>query len=131
MFKNLEKASANGYYVTIINVNNKNNESISYITTYILPFLYQGLSGWYESIAFSFLMIIIYRIYINSNMILINPILSMKYSVFQIEYIIKDSEDNQNRKIINALVISKQKNLSEVDQIKIYNIGNEMFYHKI
>ena len=86
IFKNLEKDVKNGDNVTVLNVNNKNSESIGYIATYIIPFLFQNFSDWYELFAFVFIMLIIYRIYINSNLILINPILSFKYSIFEIEY---------------------------------------------
>jgi len=124
IFNNLEKDSINGDNVTVINVNNKNSESIGYIATYIIPFLFQNVNDWYELFAFAFLMIIIYRIYINSTMILINPVLSLKYSIFEIEY------KQQNDKIKNAFAISKEKYLTEDSIIKIYEIGFKLFYVK-
>lgn len=124
IFKNLEKDSTNGDNVTIINVSNKNSESIGYIATYIIPFLFQNFSDWYELFAFVLIMLIIYRIYINSNLILINPVLSFKYSIFEIEY------KNQNGKIKNGLVISRNRYLEEDTIIKIYEIGFKLFYCK-
>jgi hypothetical protein len=94
-FSNLARVATNGDNVTVVNVDNKNNESIGYIATYIVPFLFQSFNGWYETFALIFLMVIIYRIYINSNMILINPILNFKYSIFQVEY------QQQNGKTLN------------------------------
>jgi len=123
-FTNLEKTATNGDNVTVLNVNNKNSESVGYIATYIIPFLFQGLNNWYELMAFSFIMIIIYRIYINSNLILINPVLSFKYSIYEIEY------QQQNGKIKNGLIISKSKYLEEESIIKIYEIGFKLFYVK-
>jgi len=113
-FKNLERVATNGDNVSVINVDNKNSESIGYIATYIVPFLFQSFEGWYENFAFIFLMVIIYRIYINSNLILINPVLSFKYSIFQIEYKQQDGE------IKNGLAISTNKYLLEGSVIKIY-----------
>jgi hypothetical protein len=124
-FNNLAKVATNGDNVTVINVDNKNSESIGYIATYIVPFLFQSFNGWYETFALIFLMVIIYRIYINSNMILINPILNFKYSIFQIEY------QQQNGKIKNGLVVSKNKFLVEDTVIKIYPIGFKLFYANI
>jgi hypothetical protein len=124
IFKNLEKDATNGDNVTILNVNNKNSESIGYIATYIIPFLFQNFSDWYEFFAFSFVMFVIYRIYINSNLILINPILSFKYSIFEIEYKL------QNGKTKNGLIISDNKYLEEDSNIKIYEIGFKLFYCK-
>ena len=124
IFKNLEKDATNGNNVTILNVSNKNSESIGYIATYIIPFLFQNFSDWYELFAFAFVMFVIYRIYINSNLILINPVLSFKYSIFEIEYKL------QNGKTKNGLVISNNKYLEEDTIIKIYEIGFKLFYCK-
>lgn len=123
-FDNLEKVATNGDNVTVLNVNNKNSESVGYIATYIIPFLFQGFNGWYELLAFAFMMLIIYRIYINSNLILINPVLSFKYSIYEIEY------QQQNGKFKNGLVISKNKYLEEDCIIKLYEIGFKLFYVK-
>jgi len=124
IFKNLEKDATNGDNVTILNVSNKNSESIGYIATYIIPFLFQNFSDWYELFAFVFIMCIIYRIYINSNLILINPVLSFKYSIFEIEY------RKQNGQVKNGLIISRNKYLEEDSKIKIYEIGFKLFYCK-
>lgn len=123
-FQNLEKVSPNGDNVTIVRIDNKNSESIGYIATYIVPFLFQSFDGWYELFALFFLMVIIYRIYINSNLILINPVLSFKYSLFEIEY------RRQNGKIKNGLIIIKNKHVDEDETIKIYEIGFKLFYAK-
>lgn len=121
-FQNLEKVSPNGDNVTIVRIDNKNSESIGYIATYIVPFLFQSFDGWYELFALFFLMVIIYRIYINSNLILINPVLSFKYSLFEIEY------KQQNGKIKNGLIIIKNKHVDEDEIVKIYEIGFKLFY---
>lgn|SRR5574344_1682394 len=122
---NLEKDSTNGDYVTLTKVNNRNSESIGYIATYVFPFLFQGFDGWYEFFAIPFLMVIIYGIYINSNMILINPLLSLRYSLFEIEY---NDHNGVNR---NGLMIIKNKQFCKEDvQVKIYEIGFKLFYGK-
>lgn len=122
LFQNLERLSPNGDNVTVYKIDNKNSESIGYIATYIVPFLFQSFNGWYELAALLFLLLIIYRIYVNSNLILINPILSFKYSLFEIEY------QQQNGKIRNGLIITKDRHLEEDSIIKIYEIGFKLFY---
>ena len=122
LFQNLERLSPNGDNVTVCKIDNKNSESIGYIATYIIPFLFQSFNGWYELAALLFLLLIIYRIYVNSNLILINPILSFKYSLFEIEY------QQQNGKIRNGLIITKDRHLEEDSIIKIYEIGFKLFY---
>lgn len=119
--KNIEDISENGFNAQIIDIKNKNSESIGYIATYIIPFLFQSLNGWYEGISILFLMGIIYKIYINSSMILINPILSCKYSIYDIEY-------SKNKKIKNGFIISKDNSLQDEDKIKLYEIGSKLFF---
>ena len=121
-FQNLKKVSVNGENVVIQKIDNKNSESIGYIATYILPFLFHSFNNWYEIFAFIFMMTIIYRIYIHSNLILVNPILSFKFSLFEVEFI------QQNGIIRNGLIIFENQNVSEDDMIKIYEIGFKLFY---
>lgn len=52
--KNIEDISENGFNAQIIDIKNKNSESIGYIATYIIPFLFQSLNGWYEGISILF-----------------------------------------------------------------------------
>jgi hypothetical protein len=118
---NIEEVSKNGHPVTIKDVKNKNSEAIGYIATYIIPFLFQSLNGWYECISVLFLLAIIYRIYINSSLLLINPILSFKFSIYEIEYL-----DGTKEK--NGLIISRNKYLQDDEDIKIYEIGHKLFF---
>jgi hypothetical protein len=122
IFKNLEKDSKNGDNVTVTKVSNRNSESIGYIATYIVPFLFQGFNNWYEIFALGFLLLIIYRIYINSTLLIINPLLSFRYSVYEVEYEIT------NKKIKNALIITRYKDLNEGNILKIYQIGHKLYY---
>ncbi|MDQ8015157.1 MAG: hypothetical protein REI96_22110 [Flavobacterium nitrogenifigens] len=124
LFSNFEKNINNGENVTLVDVKNRNSESIGYIATYIIPFIFQSFNSWYEIFAFFFLMFIIYRIYINSNLLLINPILSFNYSIFEIEY------EEQNGKKRNGLIIIKDKHIEEESMITIYSIGQKLFYAK-
>lgn len=122
LFSNLKKNIKNGDNIILKDVKNRNSESIGYIATYIIPFIFQNFSSWYEIFAFIFLMVIIYRIYINSNLLLINPLLSFKYSIFEIEY------EEQGGKRRNGLIIINEKNLVEDSIIKIYSIGHKLFF---
>ncbi|MGE5437703.1 MAG: hypothetical protein ACM3O3_10785 [Syntrophothermus sp.] len=122
--KNISKEiSINGHTIVIKNVKNRNAEAISYIGTYIIPFLYQDFSDGYSIISILFLIFVIYKIYINSTLMLINPILNLKYSLYEIEYY--DSVDQSKYK--SGLLITKDKLLQEGDSHLIYNIGPKLF----
>lgn len=118
---NIEEVAKNGFPVIVKDVKNKNSESIGYIATYIIPFLFQSFNGWFECLSVLFLMAIIYRIYINSSLLLINPLLSFRFAIYEIEYI-------ENDKIKNGLIISRDKYLQDDADIKIYEIGHKLFF---
>lgn len=118
---NLEEVASNGFPVIVTDVKNKNSEAIGYIATYLIPFLFQSFNGWYECLSVLFLMAIIYRIYINSSLLLINPLLSIKFAIYEIEY-------RENNKTRNGLVISRDKYLQDDANIKIYEIGHKLFF---
>lgn len=122
-FKNIEKASTNGFPSKIIDVKNKNSEAISYIATYIFPFAFQKFDSWFELISILFIILIIYRIYINSSLLLINPIMNLKYAIYDFEF-----EENGKNK--NGMIITTNKFLQEEDNVKLYQIGNKMYYSK-
>ncbi len=118
---NIEEVAQNGRPVKIIDVKNKNSEAIGYIATYIIPFLFQSFSGWYECVSVLFLLGIIYRIYINSSLLLINPILSFRFSIYEIEY----TDGDKGKK---GLIISRDKYLQDEANIKIYEIGHKLYF---
>lgn len=121
--RKLNKNFPNGNHVVVKNIQNRNSESIAYIATYIIPFLFQDFSNLYDSFSFIFLMCIIYRIYINSNMIAINPLLCCRYSIYEISYETSGVERT-------GMLITNEKQLLELDRIKIYEIGYKLFFSK-
>jgi NADH:ubiquinone oxidoreductase subunit 6 (subunit J) len=118
---NIEEVAKNGNPITVKDVKNKNSEAIGYIATYIIPFLFQSFNGWFECLSVLFLMAIIYRIYINSSLLLINPLLSFKFAIYEIEY-------TENKKNKNGLIISRNKYLQDDANIKIYEIGHKLYF---
>ena len=127
--KNIEENIENGLPFVVLNVKNKNSESIGYIATYIIPFLFQSFSGWYELFSVLFLLLIIYPIYINSNLLLINPLLSIRYSIFEIEYTLISND--KNKKVKNGLVITRDKYLCDDLNVKLYEIGHKLYFAKV
>jgi hypothetical protein len=120
-FKNLKHNSSNGFPVVIADLQNKNSESIGYIATYLIPFLFQRFDSLYEFFSVFFLLFIIYRIYINSNLLLINPVLSIWYSLYEIRFV----ENGIEKK---GLIVSPSKDLEEKESIRLYSVGHKLFY---
>lgn len=111
----------NGNNVTVKSISNKNAESIGYIATYIIPFLFQSFDELGDIIPLLILLIIIYRIYVTSSLLLVNPVLNCRYSLFEMEY-------EEKGDIKQGLMISPFRDIYESDNIKIFNIGYKLFY---
>ena len=127
LFNNLKNDLPNGQTVTIIKISNRNSEAIGYIATYIVPFMASDFSSLFECVVFVIVMGLIYVIYKNSNMILINPLLNIKYSLLDVEYnAVGASKDD----IHDALIITDAKDYKEKENYQIYQIGFKLYYGK-
>lgn len=124
LFKNVKRrAETSGTLVTILDIENKNSESISYLFTYIIPFVFQDLSELTNVVSVSILLVVTFLIYSNSSMLLINPTISIKYSLYMTEYKAHSSD-----KKMKGMIISKNRFLEEDDQVKIKKIGHKLFF---
>ena len=97
LLKNLDNNKNNGELVKISGIENKNSESISYISTYIVPFIFQDTNNIFDITSIFIVLIIIFFIYTKSNMIVINPILTITHTLYQIDF----SKKGQNKKKSN------------------------------
>ena len=127
LFQNLKTNLPNGSTVRVTKINNRNSEAIGYIATYIVPFFASNFSSWLDCVVFAVIMILIYTIYTNSSMILINPLLSIWYALLEIEYtIVGDSSKGTH----DALIITSTKDFKENINYQIYQIGFKLYYGK-
>lgn len=119
--QNLKRKINNGEIVKVLDVENKNSEAIGYISTYIVPFIFQDTNDFFDLSSIIIVLIIIFLIYTKSNMIVINPILNISHSLFQIEYSI-------NGKKRKGLLITELEEIDEHQEIKINQITKNIFY---
>lgn len=117
------RATSNGSLVKVVDIENKNSESISYLFTYVIPFVFQDLSSVTNVFAVSVLLLVAYLIYSNSSMLLINPTISVAYSLYLIEY-----EDMSSKGRRKGMILSKNKFLDEGDEIKIRSMGYKLYF---
>ncbi|MDQ1163060.1 hypothetical protein QE422_003428 [Chryseobacterium sp. SORGH_AS 447] len=121
LLANLNINKSNGELVKVIDVENKNSESIGYISTYIVPFIFQDTNNLFDISSILLVLLMIFFIYTKSNMIVINPILSITHTLYQIEY-------NKKNKTKKALLITKEGNLENDEEIKINLITKNIYY---
>lgn len=127
LLRNLESNLNNGTITKVTKISNRNSEAIGYIATYIVPFLASDFSSWFESVIFIVIMALIYAIYTNSNMVLINPLLSIKYSLLEVEYTVVGDNTGTSH---DALIITENKEFKENVSYQLYQIGFKLYYGK-
>lgn len=121
LLSNFKRKINNGQIVKIKEVENKNSEAIGYISTYIVPFIFQDTNDFFDLTSILIVLVIIFVIYTKSNMVVINPILNITHSLFQIEYI-------YNGKSKKTLLITEKGEIEEGEEIKINQISKGINY---
>lgn len=98
--------------IKVVSSENLNNSHIEYLLTYVFAFLPLGN---YSFIAFLIFMIVLLVVYLKSNLLYVNPVLTLLgYNIFKI----KDNKDNAyilitrkgafiNNEFLNASIFSK------------------------
>jgi len=104
--------------VTIKEINYKDGDTMSYVVTYLLPFL--SITGTPKDVISIFILFFVLMIlYINSNLVFINPVLSMfGYHIYEIQ-----TTSNKTLILItkkDQLVVSSQVNLIKLDTNTYY-----------
>lgn len=115
-----------GDRIEIKKIQNKNNESIGYVATYLVPFMYQSFSTPFEVLSFIILMSVIFVIYVNSTLIVVNPMLNLWYSLYDIEYVELKSGLEKN-----GTFIITQHNIRRSDRLVVKDMGNNTFFSRL
>lgn len=120
-FKNLSDKVENGNIVKITEISSMNDEPLAYMATYIVPIMFNDYSKLADNITILCIFYVIYKLYVRSKLILVNPILNMRYSIFNIKY-------NDGGIPRQGILISKDSFIEENDIVKIYNVGYQLYY---
>src|SRR5229473_497247 len=99
----------------------RDGEVMGYIASYLIPFVAIPFGGWQQGVALLIFVIVLGIVYVNSNMIHINPMLNlMGYHLYEI--IVEHSERP------HALITHQHIALG--DTIHIIDIGDGVFLEK-
>jgi len=110
--------------VKISQIKEMNHIYIGYLMSYVIPFLSFNFTDIFDIAAIILLLSLVCFIYINSNLLYVNVMLSVfRYNLFKIT----DSENNEYR------LITKNKNFVINDDLRIASISDssEKFYLEI
>jgi hypothetical protein len=109
-----------GTPVTVSEVQRLDAQAMSYIVTYIIPFLSIPFNTWQQGLALSIFFAVIGILYINSNMIHINPMLNLDgYHLYEVT--IKDGGSQ-------ALIAKKRVTRGSV--VSTVRIGDDILLEK-
>lgn len=125
LLKNLsKKANYNGYQAQITAVKNQNDQFSNYLVSYIIPIAFLSSDEIIDSVLILIILYVIYRLYVKSSMILVNPMLSfIGYYLYECEYIIDKNKET-------GILLIDDKALEEGDSIFLYPIGYKSYYSK-
>ena len=120
----------------VISVEDRTKDALGYIVPYMIAFLGFNLCDWKDIISFILLMWILYSIYISSDMIFVNPVLTSigKYKIYRV--ILKDgtcvpiSEGAPSTYEV-VLITKREKQLKKDDTVNIVYLGNDDVYKEV
>jgi len=121
VFDNLNRRVESGHTFKIEELSSMNDEPLAYIATYIIPLLFGDYNNLTDCLTVICIFYIVYRLYIRSKLILVNPILSLRYSIYNVKY--KDGDIPRQ-----GILISSDNDILEYDQVKMYNVGHQLFF---
>lgn len=117
-----EASTLTSHSVIAQTVQSRDGEAMSYIVTYLLPFLGIDFSKWENGVALIILFVILGILYVNSNLIYVNPMLNLfGYHIFELQ----TSEGK-----LSAL-IARRKYVKNGEAVNVVSLGNYVIMEKI
>lgn len=105
----------------VVSVQRKDSEVMSYIVTYIIPFMGLDLSSFANLFSLCLFFFMLMIIYINTNLIHINPMMNIVgFHIYEIE----------NKLGTIHTIISRKSRLVKDDKLNIVMIGDNLFMEK-
>lgn len=117
-----KKIMSKAFYIN--KIENKTNEVINYLIVYLFPFMSIDISKPNHIVSFVILFFLIGIIYVNTNMIYINPILTyiLKYNIYNVT-----SSDGSSKILLSK---KSKSELIIINEIQAINISNDLWIEK-
>jgi len=120
------QTNSNTMQYKIISFKDVSHETLNYVLTYIIGFLSLNLCNLKDILCILILLSVIGIIYINSNLLYINPVLQLfGFSIYKLN-VSKNNSDICNT--IIAIAKTNSFNLNEYIHISLINEGSENIY---
>ncbi len=109
----------------VVSVENKSKDALTYLVPYIIAFIGFDMNKWQDLLALFVLMIILFAVYVNSDLLYINPLLALfSYQVYQVEVKKIAAGCDDNKWDITVITSDKMK---IGDDIKVRDLSDNVF----
>ena len=109
----------------VVKAENKTKDSLSYLVPYIISFVGFDLSRWQDISALSILLLILFAVYVNSDLLYINPILSFfNYRVYDVEVSKIAAGCDDSRWDITLLT---KRSIKSDEVIRVWDVSDNVF----
>lgn len=109
----------------VVQAENRTKESMNYIIPYIIAFLTVDIDKWQDCLSIIILLLILFIIYIHSELLYVNPILTLfKYRIFEIHAYEKNLGDSTNP--IQLFVLTRNENIEQNEEITLKEIDGSL-----
>ncbi len=93
----------------VIAATNKMKESLTYLLPYIIGFLPVNVNIWQDWVALITLLVIVFMVYVNSDLLYVNPLLLfVSYNIYEVE-VYKPSLGKENSTQMITLITKRKK----------------------
>lgn len=121
----MDSRKSPGEYYKILNVENKTHESLNYLAPYLVAFLNFDLTKWQDITVLLIFLLIIFVVYMSSDLIYTNPILSfVKCKIYRVK-VCKSNDCESSQKTI--LLLSKISKFELNEKIRLKSIDKGVF----
>jgi hypothetical protein len=92
--------------------------------------MFEDYSSYFSIVSVVLLLSVIYFIYVNSTLLLINPVLNFRYSLYEVEYVDMPGYEPLPDRPKTAMILTRQNLLEEGDRLLFQRLGHKLFYAK-
>mgnify|MGYP001001297829 CR=1 FL=1 len=106
--------------VKVESASRRDSEAISYVVTYVVPFLAIPFGGWQQGVALGIFLVVLGVLYTNSDLIHINPMLNLGgYKLYEI---------TSDSGTVSSLITKRRVKRGET--IEVVSIGDAIYLEK-
>ena len=123
-----QQIKQNGSRVKVEDISNKNSEAIGYISTYLVPMLFNDYTDLYSVVVLFVLLLVIWQLYVNSTLMGINPTLNFfGYALYEIVFDDRVGY-NTSPRTRNGLVLTRSSDVQEDDYLLLKRIAHKLYF---